>query len=110
MSIIHVTQIKNYLNSVYNGLIDLSDCNPDENANFFLTRALTAYTIQNLAQVDPSTASKFVVDGSNDNGIDGIFYDEKMKILYIVQSKWISNGTGEPENGDIKNSSQGQET
>ncbi|MEK4261603.1 AIPR family protein [Paenibacillus sp. FSL E2-0230] len=102
MSIIHVTQIKNYLNSVYNGRIDLSDCNPDENANFFLTRALTAYTIQNLAQVDPSTASKFVVDGSNDNGIDGIFYDEKMKILYIVQSKWISNGTGEPENGDIK--------
>ncbi|GIO33670.1 MULTISPECIES: AIPR family protein [Paenibacillus] len=102
MSIIHVTQIKNYLLRAYKGLIDLSDCNPNENENFFLTRALTAYAIQNLAQVDPATASKYVVDGSNDNGIDGIYFDDKMKVLYIVQSKWIGNGTGEPENGDIK--------
>jgi hypothetical protein len=42
------------------------------------------------------------VDAGDDNGIDALFVHEPTKKLYIVQSKWIHSGTGEPENGDVK--------
>ena len=43
-----------------------------------------------------------MVDGSDDNGIDAIYYDAIEKHLYVVQAKWIHNGVGEPELGDVR--------
>lgn len=104
MSEIHVKHIKAEIEKNYKGIIDLSDLkgNNPQLENFFLTRALAAYSIQHHAQVSPAVASDSVTDGSNDNGIDAIFYDLQTKTLYIVQSKWIHKGKGEPENGDVK--------
>jgi hypothetical protein len=105
MSIIHVNQIKNHIKNLFEDKIDLSDVAEaldKQKENFFLTRALAAYSIHYLAQVDPEEAGKSITDGSNDNGIDAIFYDERNKTLYISQAKWIHDGKSEPSNGDVK--------
>lgn len=104
MSEIHVNHIKSFIDTYYRTLIDLSDLNTKDPQieNFFLTRSLAAFAIQHHAQVSPNIAADSITDGSNDNGIDAIFYEVQSKTLYIVQSKWIHSGKGEPENGDIK--------
>ena len=105
MSIVEYNQVKNKISSEFDNLIDMQDVNtsdPKQKENFFLSRALAAYSIGYLAQVDNETAAYSVVDGSSDNGIDAIYYDDKLKILYLVQSKWKHDGRSEPSNGEIK--------
>lgn len=104
MSIIHVNQIKNHVTRLFDGKIDMTDAGkpgPDYD-NQFLTRSLAAYAIHYLSGAEPLNCAKSVTDGGNDNGIDAIFYHEPEKRLYIVQSKWIHDGSGEPSNGDMK--------
>src|SRR5947209_8351816 len=101
MSRLHVNHLKAKLTELYSELIDISDArNDDDKENFFLTRAYTAYTLQILAQLDATTASSTIVDGFDDNGIDAIYFDKRNKELWLVQSKWIKNGSGEPDTGE----------
>ena len=104
MSTIHIQHIKAFLESEFSGKINLDDIKADskEVENFFLTRSLTAHAVMHHAQTTSIIASESVTDGANDNGIDGIHYDLLSKTLYLVQSKWIHSGKGEPENGDVK--------
>lgn len=104
MSRIHVNHIKTKLTEVLDGIIELSDApsSGDQRDNFFLTRAQCAYAIMHHSNASATQAAQAVVDGGDDNGIDGIFYDLNTKTLYIAQSKWIHDGTGEPSNGDVK--------
>ncbi|WP_316743424.1 AIPR family protein [Pedobacter antarcticus] len=101
MSFLHIQQISSFFSKTFKSQIDLSDVT-GQTENFFLTRSLAAYAIQHHALVSPQIASDAVVDGSEDNGIDAIYYDSQQNMLYIVQSKWIHNGKGEPDNGDVK--------
>jgi hypothetical protein len=104
MSEIHVNHIKSHIEKDFKNLIDLSDVNAKgaNLENFFLTRALAAYSIQHHTQVPANIAAESVVDGGGDNGIDAIYYDVHSKCLFLVQSKWIHNGKGEPDNGEVK--------
>ena len=102
MSIIHLNQIKNQINTLFEGKIDLCDVTDPNPENYFLTRALSAYSIHYLAQAELDEAAAAVTDGGNDNGLDAIHYDARERRLYLVQSKWIHSGNGEPENGDVK--------
>lgn len=103
MSVIHVRQIKNHLYKNYEGKIELKDVKSgDERQSHFLSRALAAYSIQYIAGIDTDVASQSITDGSEDNGLDAIYYDERKKVLYISQSKWMHEGSGEPSNGDVK--------
>lgn len=103
MSVLHLNQIKSKLVASFTGKIDLSDVqNPADKENVFLSRALAAYIIHYRAQTDCDIAAKAVTDGYQDNGIDALHYDSRERRLYIVQSKWMHSGTGEPENGDVK--------
>ena len=105
MSIIHVNQIKTHVKRIFDGHIDLqdvADAPPDMKDDFFYTRALAAYSIHFLSGAQPAIAAKAVTDGGNDNGIDAIHFDESNRRLYLVQSKWIKSGTGEPDNGEVK--------
>jgi hypothetical protein len=52
MSIIHLNQIKNQINALFEGKIDLSDVTDRNPENYFLTPALSAYSIHYLAQAE----------------------------------------------------------
>jgi len=101
MSKLHVQHIKAKLLEIYSDKIDISDArNDDQKENFFLTRAYASYTLQILAQIDVVAASNSITDGFDDNGIDAIYFDRKNKELWLLQSKWIKNGNGEPDTGE----------
>jgi hypothetical protein len=104
MSKIHVNHIKTKLTELFDGIIDLSDApsSGNQKENFFLTRAECAYAIMHHSNASVTQAAQAIVDGGEDNGIDGIFFDPNTKTLYIAQSKWIHDGIGEPSNGDVK--------
>jgi hypothetical protein len=102
VSVIHLNQIKTTITKTFDGKIDLSDVKEADKENCFLTRALAANTVHYLAQAEPDDAAKAITDGYDDNGLDAIYYDPRERRLYLVQSKWMHSGTGEPENGDIK--------
>ncbi|WCC46262.1 AIPR family protein [Tenacibaculum finnmarkense] len=104
MSKLHVNHIKVRLKEIYSDLIDLDDVKhkkEEDVENHFLTRAYTAYTLQVLSGLAPEICSANIVDGYKDNGIDLIHYDSQSKNLWIIQSKFIKNGNGEPDSGEI---------
>ena len=91
MSVIHINQIRNRVQSLFEGRIDLADIDKGgaseaDRENHFLTRALSAYALYVLGHVEVEAAASAVTDGGDDNGIDAIHYDEREKFLYIVQS------------------------
>src|SRR5687767_5345298 len=105
MSIIHVNQIKSQVKKLFDNLIDLTDvatASAEMKEDFFLTRGLAAYAIHFLSDATPGEAAEAVTDGGEDNGLDAVHYDAPNKRLYLVQSKWIKDGSGEPPNGDVK--------
>ncbi len=105
MSIIHVNQIRLHVLKLFEKVIDLSDqqnAPPAQREDFLLTRSLAAYAVHYLSGAPAELAASSVTDGGQDNGLDAIYYDEANRRLYLVQSKWIKSGIGEPENGDVK--------
>jgi hypothetical protein len=110
MAILHIGHIKAALRKRFDGLIDLSDvpnAKGEDLENFFLTRSLAAFVIAELARVDDKIAAKAVVDGSRDNGLDAFYFDPTERICYLVQSKWIHNGKGSIEVGEVHKFLQG---
>lgn len=104
MANLHVRHIKTQLEK-YAGLVDLADKmgrgNTDRE-NVFLSRALALFALDNFVEVDPSRGADAVVDGFDDNGIDLVYFDQPNSRLYVIQSKFIQNGIGCPEQGDVK--------
>lgn len=112
MSDIHLRQIKSYLQKTFNGLIDLSDWKnksekDKDKESVFLSRSLAAFSLKILADTSPEEASKSVVDGAGDNGIDAIYFDKRERILYVVQSKWKNSSKGSIDRGSIQKFIQG---
>ena len=109
MSILHMSHIQKQIERLFGDLIDKSDLSDtdDELHYKILTRALSAYSIYVLGEYEPSQIVPYIIDGGDDNGIDCIFYDSKEKIMYLSQAKWIKNGCGEPDSGDIKKFADG---
>lgn len=108
MSVLHVNHIKAKLADIYKDKIDIADAKSEQDKeNFFLTRSYAAYTLQVLANIEPDIAANSITDSYDDNGIDAIYYDRKNKFLWLVQSKWIKSGNGEPESGEVSKFSNG---
>jgi hypothetical protein len=59
----------------------------------FLSRAIAALCIKDLAEADLDTAAKSITDGFQDNGLDAVHFDQKEDTLFLVQSKWSEDGT-----------------
>lgn len=105
MSAIQLRHLKNTLNRLFKDQIDLSDlaARPsDQQTNAFLSRALAAYAVHHLAEIDAKVVAASVTDGFDDNGIDLVHYDEPANNLWIVQSKVFAAGSGSPDLGDVK--------
>lgn len=104
MGALEVTQIKRKLIDEFSGLLEYVEEEVDvQKNNLFLTRALAAYSIKMLyPNEENENIVKYIVDGSNDNGLDVIYYIKELNELCFVQSKFNHAGNSEPELGDIK--------
>lgn len=58
-----------------------------------LSRALAAYALVGGSELDDVTASSAITDGSDDGGIDALYFDRGRNCLVIVQSKYKTTGT-----------------
>ena len=58
----------------------------------FLTRSQAALALSHIAGIDKHIAATSIVDGFDDNGIDAIYFDEVIRTVYVVQSKWMESG------------------
>ncbi len=67
-----------------------------------LSRALSAYVVAKRCDVDAVTAVGAITDGSNDGGIDALFFDRKGQRLLVVQAKYKVKGNAPAQDEVIK--------
>jgi hypothetical protein len=106
----HVNHIKQALDNLFTDKIDLTNIrstNPEDIKKQFYSRALAAYSLHILASVPVQDAANSITDSFDDNGIDAVYYDESQNTLYLVQSKMIDEGNGEPDTGEMNKFSNG---
>jgi hypothetical protein len=86
MSPILTTRVKNHINNAVKEHLFLGDCVDDEQK--LMSRGLVAIALAGLSGLSYADVAKYVTDGTKDNGIDGVYYDDKKNKLYIIQAKW----------------------
>lgn len=105
MSVLHVRHIQKAFTTRFSSTVDLSDlakrAPAAEREQVFLSRALAAYAVVLLASAEAATAGGSVTDQFGDNGVDAVYVDPADHRIYIVQSKWVKNGTSGVELGDL---------
>jgi hypothetical protein len=110
MSIIQVNHIRSNCKTRFSTLVDISDIttiDPEEKEANFLSRALAAFAIAATAKIDDALAAQSVVDEFKDDGIDAFFFDRTEHIAYLVQSKWVKDGTKSIDVGSVHKFLQG---
>lgn len=100
MSIILSNRVRNHIESIIKEHLFLEDCKGDDAKAY--SRGLTAICLAGLGGTAYSHVSNYIIDGSRDNGIDGVFYDSPRNKLYIVQAKWSSKGSSTIDTGDLR--------
>lgn len=99
MSIILSTRVRNHIDSIVKEHLYLEDAADDSKK---YSRGITAVCLAGLTGLPYSSVKDYVVDGSRDNGIDGVAYDAPKNKLYLVQAKWSNKGTGTIDTGDLR--------
>ena len=103
MSAIHLAQIANRIKEQFADFLDrtdLSEKDPEIETKI-LSRCLAAHAIFMRAGCPEVDAARAVTDGGDDHGLDAIYFSPTAEKLFLVQSKWIKSGKGEPESGDV---------
>ncbi len=90
-----IIRIQNKIGELFKDMIDLSDVNSqEEKSNKFFSRAIAALAIVLKSELDCDIASQNITDGYHDMGIDAVYNDTAQKKLFLIQSKWRSEGNG----------------
>lgn len=100
MSIILSNRVRHHIDSIVREHLHLDDCKNDDSKTF--SRGITAICLAGLAGTTYSQVAKYIIDGTRDNGVDGVYYDGLRNKLYIVQAKWSTKGTGTIDTGDLR--------
>ncbi|MBZ0071945.1 MAG: AIPR family protein [Gammaproteobacteria bacterium] len=99
---IEMLHLPQSLRTLFTGMVpEAASGTPDEREKNFQSRALAAYAIHKLGGASIDEAVGSIVDGGGDGGIDAIFHAANTHILWVVQSKFMANGRGEPDLGDV---------
>jgi AIPR protein len=100
---IEILHLPEQLSALFSGKVPeaTSGNSPEQREANFLSRSLAAYAIYKLSGCSLDEAAASVVDGGGDGGIDAIFYAATNATLFVVQSKYIATGRGEPDLGDV---------
>lgn len=103
---INMRRVTTKVHELFDGKIDMSDF-PNDISNHFETRALAAVALMMMAGLEASQASKHITDGHHDMGIDALYLDEVQQKLFVVQSKWRSDGVGSADQDEMNSFAQG---
>jgi AIPR protein len=99
---LEIPQLRERLLNDFKGrLPDATTGSEEERERNFLSRALAAFAIHRLSGCALDDAAQAVVDGGGDGGIDAIYYAPTSRCLWVAQSKFISNGRGEPQLAEV---------
>lgn len=99
---VEILELPNQLRNLFTGKVpEYTSGKPEARESNFLSRALSAYAVHKLSGCSLDDAAASIVDGGGDGGIDAIFYAAASDTLFVVQSKYIANGRGEPDLGDV---------
>ena len=67
-----------------------------------LSRALSAYALVGLCDVDDATAGGAVTDGGHDRGIDALWFDRGRGRLVLIQAKFKRSGASPSQDEVLK--------
>ncbi len=67
-----------------------------------LSRALAAYALVGLCDIDDATAASAITDGKNDGGIDALYFDRPVNRLVFIQAKFKRTGTAPSQEEVLK--------
>ncbi|PVE41187.1 hypothetical protein H663_018585 [Limnohabitans planktonicus II-D5] len=96
---LEIQQIQAFLKMEFNGAIVGTGKNAVDIERNFLSKALAAYFLIAHAGATKADAVAASIDGGNDHGIDSV-YISPTGVFWLVQSKYIHEGRGEPLLGD----------
>jgi hypothetical protein len=74
----------------------------EQHDNDRLSRSLAAYAVVGICEIDDTTAAGAITDGSDDQGIDALYYDRTRNRLQLVQSKFKRDGTSPSQAENLK--------
>ncbi|WP_457401629.1 AIPR family protein [Variovorax sp. PvP013_2] len=93
-----VQQIQAFLKAEFAGSIEGLGNEKDKDRNF-LSKALAAFFLMSQAGASKAEAVAASIDGGQDHGVDSV-YIGTTGVIWLVQSKYIHSGLGEPILGD----------
>lgn len=67
-----------------------------------LSRALAAYALVGLCELDDTIAAGAITDGRDDGGIDALYFDRAGNQLVFVQAKFKTSGTAPSQEENLK--------
>ena len=107
---LEVSHLHDHLRQGFTGILPEAPSGTEaEKESNFLSRALAAFAIQRLSGCTSDEAVASVVDGRGDSGIDALHYAPTAHRLWVAQSKFFTNGQGEPSLGDVSKFKNGLE-
>lgn len=101
MSIVHVNQIKSFIEKQLANLIDLADANAQNKDRLLLARGLAALAAMHASGISKEEAAVTITDGGGDNGIDAVVVSASKNKIFLIQSKWNDAGTKTIELGEM---------
>ena len=87
-----VRHVRDALYREFDTLIDMSDVQPEQHEQHFLSRAVAALVVRKLTGVGSSVAANALIDGRGDTGVDAIAISDSGSHLWLIQSKWSDRG------------------
>lgn len=97
---IELIQLCEKLHESFDGRIVRVGGSAKDKERNFLSKALAAWYLVVEAGATREDAVAASIDGNNDHGIDSVFVDAT-DTVWLVQSKYIHKGAGEPALGDV---------
>lgn len=97
---LELTLFSGALDAEFGALITGTGNGAVEQKRNFYSKAVAAYVLAHEAGATPQLAAVASIDGGFDHGIDSVFISPD-NTLWLIQSKYIEAGRGEPELGDV---------
>lgn len=90
--------LDNYADLIY--VDDLKGYDENGWRQRFLSRALAAEAVRKVTGWDYQSAGSAVIDGDNDQGIDGVAVGDNGRDVWLVQAKWSDAGKAKMDKGE----------